>query len=156
MYVNVGIRYLDGERLRRAIVAGAKRVHTRRPRGRRKGQRHGTGGDLGKPWTTGGKISPVAPIVGRRGLTRKLLALARGAMRSMGTPVAAVAHAAAPSAAERLAADLSAAGAADVHVSPASPALGVHAGTGAVGVALLDRDWLEARIRELSGNPDVK
>jgi hypothetical protein len=105
---------------------------------------------------TGGKIGPVAPIVGRRGLTRKLLALARGAMRSMGTPVAAVAHAAAPSAAERLAAELSAAGAAEVHVSPASPALGVHAGTGAVGVALLDRDWLAARIRELSGSPDVK
>lgn len=105
---------------------------------------------------TGGSISPVAPIVGRGSLVRKLLSLARGAMRSMAAPVAAVAHAAAPSVAERLAAELAAAGAAEVHVTPASPALGVHAGIGAAGVALLDRAWLAARIRELGGSPDVK
>jgi len=102
---------------------------------------------------TGGKISPVAPIVGRGHFARKLLSLARGAMRSMKSPVAAVAHAAAPSAAERLAAKLSAAGAAEVYVAPASPALGVHAGIGAVGVALLDWGWLESRIGEFGGKP---
>ncbi|MGY4707028.1 DegV family protein [Candidatus Bipolaricaulota sp. J31] len=104
---------------------------------------------------TGGRISPVAPVFGRN-LPGKLLSLARGAMRSMERPMAGVAHAATPSVAERLAAELSAAGATEVLVAPASPALGVHAGTGAVGVALLDRAWLEARIRELGGNPDVK
>ncbi len=105
---------------------------------------------------TRGEIRPVAPVMGRAHLLRKLLSLAREAMRSMGAPMAGVAHAAAPSVAERLAAGLAAAGAAEVHVAPASPALGVHAGIGAAGVALLDRSWLEARIRELGGTPDVK
>lgn len=98
---------------------------------------------------TGGKISPVAPGFGKARLERKLLRLALEAMGEMEAPVAVVSHAAAPRPAAELRERLAAAGAAEVHVTPASPALIVHAGLGSLGVALLDMGWVQRGIEEL-------
>lgn len=39
----------------------------------------------------------------------------------------------------------------ETHVVDGSPALGVHAGVGAFGLAILDMAWVERRIAELGG-----
>lgn len=98
---------------------------------------------------TGGKISPVAPGFGKARLERKLLRLALEAMGEMEAPEAVVAHAGSSHPAAELRRRLSAAGAAEVHVTPASPALTVHAGLGSLGIALLDMGWVEKRIDAL-------
>jgi len=101
----------------------------------------------------GGKISPVAPAWGHRQLLTKVTNLAARALKGMRRPVAIIPHAAAVGAAEALAGRLAEAFRApdfEIHILDASPALGVHAGLGAFGVALLDMDWVDRRIEELA------
>ena len=102
----------------------------------------------------GGKISPVAPAWGTRQLLTKLVSLATRALRGMERPAAIIPHAAAIGAAEALAGRLAEAArspAFSAHIVDASPALGVHAGLGSFGVALLDMAWVDRRIDELKG-----
>jgi fatty acid-binding protein DegV len=100
----------------------------------------------------GGKISPVAPAWGARQLLSRLVALGTKALAEMRRPAVIIPHAAAIGVAEALAGRLAEACRApdlEVHIVDASPALGVHAGLGAFGVALLDMDWVDRRIEEL-------
>ena len=98
-----------------------------------------------------GKIHPVAPAWGIRGLLSRIVSLAEGALREMRHPVAIIPHASATGVAEALAgriAESCRTRKLKLHMVDASPALGVHAGLGAFGVALLDMDWVERRIEE--------
>jgi len=100
----------------------------------------------------GGKISPVAPAWGARQLLSRLVTLGTKALAEMRRPAVIIPHAAAIGVAEALAGRLAEACRAPglkVHIVDASPALGVHAGLGAFGVALLDMEWVDRRIEEL-------
>ncbi|MGC9530256.1 MAG: DegV family protein [Candidatus Bipolaricaulaceae bacterium] len=101
-----------------------------------------------------GKIQPVAPAWGARQLLARLTELGRRAMASMERPAVVIPHAAAIGAAEALAGRLAEAAPAPgavVHIVDASPALGVHAGIGAFGLAVLDMAWVDRRIAEGKG-----
>ncbi|HEC63351.1 MAG TPA: hypothetical protein ENI38_03075, partial [Candidatus Acetothermia bacterium] len=102
----------------------------------------------------GGHIRPVAPGWGARQLLGKVAALARETISRMGKPLVLIPHAAAAGVAEALAGRVAEAAPgpdAEIYIVDASPALGVHAGLGAFGVALLDRDRIEQEIRRLEG-----
>ena len=101
----------------------------------------------------GGKIHPVAPAWGVRGLLSRIVSLAEGALRKMSRPAAIIPHASATGVAEALAGRITESchtRKLKLHMVDASPALGVHAGLGAFGVALLDMGWVERRIGEFT------
>jgi hypothetical protein len=101
-----------------------------------------------------GKIRPVAPAWGVRGLLSRIVSLAEGALAEMHRPAAIIPHASATGVAKALAGRIAESFRTrklEFHIVDASPALGVHAGLGAFGVALLDMDWVERRIEEFKG-----
>jgi hypothetical protein len=100
----------------------------------------------------GGQIRPVAPGWGARQLLGKVVGLASQAISGMSRPLVVIPHAAAAGVAEALAGRVAEAAPgpdAEIHIVDASPALGVHAGLGAFGVALLDKAWVEQEIERL-------
>ncbi|MBC7099722.1 DegV family EDD domain-containing protein, partial [Candidatus Bipolaricaulota bacterium] len=101
-----------------------------------------------------GRIQPVAPAWGVRGLLSRIASLVGESLRGMQRPAVIIPHASATGVAEALAGKITECchtSELELHIVDASPALGVHAGLGAFGVALLDMGWAERRIEELKG-----